>query len=256
MRRLTYLLLIVCTATAIQGCIGVTRTKFSQATVPDGAAKISDAGVLDLGELDLAVKARNYRTGLVLFGPVVPIIPLPIDITSVADNPHNFFIVELYLNPEKKRCPTRGLGIPRKDRDNNCDRTRDALRTVCPECLFEDPVFSFDPASVTLRTDDGKSYSPVGYLGPSRPPYEVWRYYIAWYCGNDWPSDEGSFQKPTGPIDFSRRSCFALKFDMNPPPPDQGFVLSIDGIKKAGADFPVPPIHFEMGTRWESESVP
>jgi hypothetical protein len=70
------------------------------------------------------------------------------------------------------------------------------------------------------------------------------------YCDAS-KSNDVNFEELKGAVEFSDSACFVLKFNVPPPAPDHGFVLSIgDAIKKAGIAIPVPTIRFDMGTGW------
>lgn len=254
MRQLVQFLLIASIALSVQGCaLALTRVKFSQPTVSGGSAKMSDNGFLDLGELVVGVAPLNQHYGPTFAGPIPALfIPLPSPVPTYSQE---YFAIQIFLDPKNKELPTGIIGV----------------RDLCPECRIDESVFSLDPTRITLRTDDGKSYSPVAYRTSARismakvripqrtrpllapmfnmdPIISQWDLYH--YC--DAPkSGDLYFEELKGAVEFSDQVCFVLKFNVPPPPPDRSFALSIgDGIKKAGVDIPVPLIRFEMGTGW------
>lgn len=251
MRQLAHLVIIALIATSVQGCGILQRVKFSKATVSDDAGKMTDNGLLDLGELFLGAAPQNVRHGLAFSVIVLPLIPLQFDYSEYDSTyPREAFVIPIFLDPKNKQHET-AIG----------------LRDICPDCRIDDSVFTFDPARITLRTDDGKGYSPVAYSGPhlnglARWPYAwpnsttpaerlPWRALMSVYCDVS-KNRKYQFEEPKGAVEFSERVCFVLWFNVPQVAPDQSFVLSIgDAIKKAGVGIPVPPIRFEMGTVWE-----
>lgn len=248
MQQSLRLLLIAWIAISVQGCaLALSRVKFSQATVADHVNNTSDNGLLDVGELTLSVAPRNMQFGLTLAGPIPAlIIPLP---SPTPNYPKDYFVIELFLQPKNRTLPTGA-----------------EVSVLCDDCVIDTSTFSLDPARITLKTDDGKSYSPVAYSRPhlntrpkSTPPLlgplfnmnpiiSQWK--IDYYC-NAPPSGDFDFENVKGAVEFSDSAYLVLKFDVPPPAPDRSFVLSIGGaLTKADADIPIPPVHFQSASGW------
>lgn len=140
----------------------------------------------------------------------------------------------------------------------------------------KDNTFSFDPGRVTLKFDDGTNVQVKEFIGPFKPWYSPRavvqgcgkrRYSLGVATSRTVVGDE-DIKAPHGsiPITFEKKSfgwwnpdkghsCFLLGFDTNSSP-NRTFVLSIEGIEKGGAQYPVPEIRFRKGSIWNLFPVP
>jgi hypothetical protein len=140
----------------------------------------------------------------------------------------------------------------------------------------KDNTISFDPSRVTLRFDDGTNVQVKEFVGPFRPwssPRAVVqgcgeRRYSFGVATSRTVVGQEDIKTPHGsiPIPFEKKSfgwwnpdkghsCFLLGFNTNGSP-DRSFVLSIEGIEKDGAQYPVPEVRFRKGTIWNLFPVP
>ena len=144
----------------------------------------------------------------------------------------------------------------------------------------KDNTFSFDPGRVTLRFDDGTNVQVKEFIGPFKP----WRSprAVVQGCGERQYSfgvatsrtvvGQEDIKTPHGSIlipfekksfwnsyifrnSYKGHSCFLLGFDTKSSP-DRTFVLSIEGIEKGGAQYPVPEVRFRKGSIWRLFPVP
>jgi hypothetical protein len=191
-------------------------------------------------DLDLAIQVQNHLdSGFSMFAFIVPVIP----------------IWEREEQWEEGRYLILWVDIAPKDNNN---------------------TFSFDPGRVTLKFDDGTNVQVKEFVGPFKPwisPRAVVR-----GCGRrrysfgvetsrtvvgqeDIKTPHGSIPIPFEKKSFWRRysdrghSCFLLGFNADGSP-DRSFVLSIEGIEKSGAQYPVPEIRFKKGSIWKLYPLP
>jgi len=110
--------------------------------------------------------------------------------------------------------------------------------------------FSLDLRLVTLELK-GEKYFLSSFRGPVGS-YGGWR----GVCDNPSTSPPRSvktfFVKP---LPVTEWSCFLMKFDSPAPPPEQTFIINVNGIFKAGKPFIVPPLQFQKNTGWRMERV-
>lgn len=124
--------------------------------------------------------------------------------------------------------------------------------------------FAIDPGRIALRTNNGTNLRPLTFMGPAAPWVSVRaagmgcgprRYSWGWSIsrldlsladtkiGN--PA-KGVFKPAVGSIPFKGRACLMVWFDTDPSP-ERIFVLSVNGITKAGQSVSVPQITFKKG---------
>ena len=140
----------------------------------------------------------------------------------------------------------------------------------------KDNTFLFDPGRVTLKFDDGTNVQVKEFIGPLKPWHSPRA--VVEGCGKrrysfgvatsrtvvgqeDIKTPDGSISIPFEKKSFGwwnldkGHSCFLLGFDTKSSP-DRTFVLTIEGIEKNGAQYPVPEIRFRKGSIWNLFPVP
>jgi hypothetical protein len=123
---------------------------------------------------------------------------------------------------------------------------------------------AIDPAGIALRTDNGTNLRPLTFMGPAAPWISVRaagmgcgprKYTWGWSISRvDLSLDDVKIgnpakgvSKPTvGSISFKGRACFMVWFDTDPSP-ERIFVLSVNGITRAGQSIKIPEITFKKG---------
>lgn len=123
---------------------------------------------------------------------------------------------------------------------------------------------AIDPSGIALRTDNGTNLRPLTFMGPAAPWVSVRaagmgcgprRYTWGWSISRvDLSLDDaktgnpakGVSKPPVGSISFRGRACFMVWFDTDPSP-ERIFVLSVNGITKAGQSIKIPEITFKKG---------
>lgn len=204
-----------CVAILLQGCVGGSHWYVSKPTIaPGGNWKTTDTvlggGTLKGPGLELTLIPHNYRPTVAYF--LLP-VPLVVPWTAPDEAKAPFFVIGFFWEPESES-------------------------------------FSFNPGRVTLQIGEAKSLGPKGFRGPFKTAYSntgpscCYRHERAG-CPAD---DVGFVTSASGSIPVTRWSCFELMFDILPPPPEQEFALSIDGLEKGEKPLPVPLIHFKEGS--------
>lgn len=223
---------------AIQGCVLLGPATYSKPHLPSESGhrleehNLGYQYVLSLPELELFASPRNASPGWGLVGPwPLPVIPFPLqwDGTDHSGRP---FVFDLHLYPAGQQL-------------------------------------LIDIAQITLETDDGRRFTPIGFIGPVEarvywghkqvPHYLRGRAGICGEKTDGWGAaelEELPLQEPQSPIAFAEDICLGLLFDVPTPSPDHKFTLSIGGISKAGAAVSVPQIHFERARGWEYDEIP
>lgn len=126
-------------------------------------------------------------------------------------------------------------------------RTSDHITPGFWVTLMLDPEgedFSLDLRLITLELN-GKKYIPFSFRGPVGS-YGGWRR----RCDDPSTSMLKSVKTFDKPLPVTEWSCFLVKFDSPAPPPEQTFIINVNGISRDGKQFIVPPIHFERNTGW------
>lgn len=137
----------------------------------------------------------------------------------------------------------------------------------------KDSNFTFDPGLVTLTADNGEQPRPIAFVGPSAPwesPRSVGMgcgprvYEFGWswakFAITDNDIEHGNpersiWKESPGTVPLKDSTCFLLTYDTNSDP-DRTFVLSVQGVKKAGKPFLIPDITFAKGSISKTFGVP
>lgn len=171
---------------------------------------------------------------------------------EVSDEIISLKFPELKLSAEIQNYRAEGWGSPR-------------LLGVWLGLEIIDNTFALDPGLVILKTDDGNSLKPLTFMGPANP----WKSSkaVAMGCGPrrySWGLaisridvsgediergniERGVLKPVAGSLPVQGQKCFMFWFDVDPSP-DRPLLLSVQGITKAGKEFPVPDIQFTKGS--------
>lgn len=228
-----YHLLFLSAAFFCQGCTVLSYGTFSAPVVPASEAKVVSnedihwygreiGDTIQVREVTLAVLPQNERVWFNIWGIIVPFLPLPggsnqSEFYASMQNRGPSFLVRLIVTPQADD-------------------------------------FTLDPKGVSLSLPSGAELNPSAFWGPQ------WRGLKANSLVGCQPFMYAYNKKPRGPIstaqtidhlEIREESCFTFLFDTAPPSPDQGFSLSITGIRKGGQAFAMPPIRFQRHSGWQ-----
>jgi hypothetical protein len=145
--------------------------------------------ILDFKEFKLMIKPHNWKTSINIWGPIVPLIPLPggkndSEYYSERYN-QTSFLVSLWLEPKGHEM-------------------------------------AFDPSGVVLRTPKGDEIKPIGFWGVT--PY--WDGCLG-YQATKVERPPQQFTVGFEPISLTTASCFTVLFRTKPPTPNEPFVLTL-----------------------------
>nr|WP_143838437.1 hypothetical protein [Nitrospira cf. moscoviensis SBR1015] len=141
MKKYLPILVAVCFSLLLTGCVFLERSVFSMPQAPEGKLSYSaesyyststDTITVTHPELDITVFAHNRQTDLVLFGPALEIVILPIF-------PWPPGLFKQWFESPKPPLQMVVMITPKKE------------------------GFSFNPERVTLQTDWGKSLKPIDF---------------------------------------------------------------------------------------------
>ena len=127
-----------------------------------------------------------------------------------------------------------------------------------------DEGFAIDPGRIAVRSNNGTNLRPLTFLGPAAPWVSVRaagmgcgprRYNWGWSISRlDLSLTDAKIGNPAkgvskpavGSIPFKGGACLMMWFDTDPSP-ERIFVLSVNGITKAGQLVSIPEITFKKG---------
>jgi hypothetical protein len=123
--------------------------------------------------------------------------------------------------------------------------------------LYVEPknqTFSFDPGRTTVKVGN-RTLKPATFKGPGRKASPPWPWKECYPHPNGgrpsmWGTRYGI--PPEGPVSLTGESCFLLWFDTKLPP-ETDFILSIEGIERAGEPVRINEIPYRKGKIWETE---
>jgi hypothetical protein len=110
--------------------------------------------------------------------------------------------------------------------------------------------FTFDPRAVVLRVRDGAALAPSAFTRPRQANVER---------RSRWPPcafPRGQSPEASAPISITQIACVDMRFDVDPPPPEQRFSVLVSGIRRAGQAHPSVEVSFQEGKRWEFGVLP
>ncbi len=230
---LAALLLYIVAALQLSSCSIATQYEVSMVADDRSwtAASYPEVARLQLPGINLYLWIGDYqKTGRGFWGPLVPLIPM--------------------FGSPVKASPVIPLRL--------------AIESV-------EPLFFFDPRRVLIKTEDGEVLTPAGLGEPEE--MKLWKPLFGgrrdWQgCGKAWAWVGHPSLPPTAisPADRDRLSlgklsevitptCFFIWFEPAPSS-GRGFLVSIEGLQRAGTAVVIPPATMRRGTVWKYDVVP
>lgn len=212
-----YLLLSGCAALSFGTYSGVEESDqvvLQKATRYWAGVRKSD--VLDFDDFKLTIKPHNWHTGLSIWGPYLPLIPLPggsNDSERYSIERRDSFLLTLIVEPKEQEL-------------------------------------SLDPFAIILRSSTNGVVKPKAFWGVSQDWHGCFG-----YEATKLKRSPQEFVAGFAPIRFTIPNCFTVLFETRPPSPDDPFVVEIVGLSKNGQPILIRPITFVRHSGWDYSTV-